>query len=135
MLAMTAKTIKFLSKNRNSILWGLVIFILCTMPPSGFPKVTVSGLDKLVHFGLFAVLTLLVISENNTLRVLGNVSQKTRLVGIAVSIVYGGLVELLQLKVFTYRGADWFDLIADVMGTLIAAWLYLPISRITRRII
>ncbi|HNT41738.1 MAG TPA: VanZ family protein [Tenuifilaceae bacterium] len=132
---MMAKALKFFSKNRNSILWGLVILILCTMPPSGFPKVSVSGIDKLVHFGLFAVLTLLVISENNTLRLSGSVLQKTRWVGIVVSIIYGGLVELLQLKVFIYRGADWFDLIADVVGTLIAAWLYLPISRLTRRLV
>lgn len=135
MLVMKAKALKFLGKNRNSILWGLVIFILCTMPPSGFPRVSVSGMDKLVHFGLFFVLTLLVISENNTLRLSGSVLQKTRLIGMVASIIYGGMVELLQLKVFTYRGADWFDLLADVLGAIIAAWLYLPLSRLTRRLI
>jgi len=34
----------------------------------------------------------------------------------AIAILYGGSIELLQWKVFTWRDGDWNDLFADTVG-------------------
>ena len=41
------------------------------------------------------------------------------LLGIVIPIVYGWVIELLQGSFFYPRTADWFDWVADIIGTLI----------------
>jgi VanZ family protein len=38
-------------------------------------------------------------------------------------ILFGGLIEVLQ-SFTTYRYAEWADLLADVLGLLLGAWLH-----------
>ena len=35
---------------------------------------------------------------------------------MAVAILYGGAIELLQNYIFTWRDGDWNDLFADTVG-------------------
>ncbi len=114
------------------MMWALVILILCGMPPSGLPSIRIPGFDKLVHAGLFGVLALLIVSEQNVLRSRLSVEEKPRWIGFSISIVYGAAIELMQLWVFTARGAEWFDFIADVIGAGMAALLYPWFNRVTK---
>ena len=57
--------IKFLKAHWKSILWAFFIFILCHLPGKDLPKVTIIGIDKVVHFILFATITFITLFIEN----------------------------------------------------------------------
>ncbi|WP_147238758.1 VanZ family protein [Mucilaginibacter hurinus] len=83
----------------------------------GQPPRFFEGFDKLTHCGLFFVLA--VFCCNGYLRHQRTVALPfTTLVFITIAIIlYGGVIELLQQYIFTWRSGDWWDLFADAVGT------------------
>jgi VanZ family protein len=109
---------------RPAIWWALFIFILCNISfgSVGQSHLFFPGFDKLTHCGLFFVLTAFV--GSGFIRQYGN-HQFTLLVGIkifCISVLYGGIIELLQRYIFTWRGAEWADLFADSVGAGMAVF-------------
>ena len=109
---------RILKYHGPTILWALFIFTLCTMrlgkienSPIFFP-----GFDKLVHCGFFFVLVVFycngILRQHNYTRL----PFKYIAMVFAIAILYGGSIELLQWKVFTWRDGDWNDLFADTVG-------------------
>ena len=43
--------------------------------------------------------------------------------GVALPVVFGGCMELLQAYATDYRGGDWADLLANICGTVLAAFV------------
>jgi len=129
---MIKKTIQFVIAHKNSIMWALIILILCGMPPSGLPKIKIPGIDKVVHFGLFAIFTILLITEMNDLRRQFQVKNSYRWISFAITAGYGGLIELMQLYLFTSRGAEWFDFFADTLGAGVAVLIYPMVNRLLK---
>lgn len=113
-------------------MWALVILILCGMPPSGLPKIMIPGIDKVVHFGLFAVFATLLITEMNELRMHLQVKNSYRWLSFAIAVGYGGLIELMQLYLFTSRGAEWYDFYSDTLGAGVAVLVYPMINRMLK---
>jgi len=110
-----------------SFMWLVLVLILCNMHMDSVTDDQISffeGFDKLVHTGLFFVLTLLILRGKlkqqgaNTLRFL------TVLKIVLFSVFFGAFIELLQWKVFTYRSGDWWDLFCDALGVAMAAFGY-----------
>ena len=130
--------IKFIKRHINSILWAIIVLMLCGAPSSEFPSMgflNIPHLDKVVHFGLYVVFTLLLISENNVLRQRGGLTKKSLLIGFTVAVVYGGLIEIMQLLVFTSRGADFFDFLANFVVSITAILSYKLLNKLSRRLI
>lgn len=104
--------------------WALFILIICNMSVSGIPSSPIffAGFDKLVHTGLFFVLTVLVFF--GLIRQYGDsaLSIGRVIAAIVLLILFGGAIEVLQWKVFTYRSGDWADLFADSLGTFMGAF-------------
>jgi VanZ family protein len=101
-----------------AILWALFIFIMCTVDLGGVSKSTLffPGFDKLAHCGFFFVLVVFWhngVARQHSVTV---VSYKWLAIILTLSILYGGLIELLQWKVFTWRSGEWDDLFADAVG-------------------
>jgi len=101
-----------------TILWALFVFIMCTIKlgsvegsPLFFP-----GFDKLVHCGFF--LTFVIFCSFGIIRQqkLTRFPFKYALLIFLIAVIYGGSIELLQWKVFTWRDGDWNDLFADSLG-------------------
>ena len=88
----------------RNIIWAGVIFFLCAIPSDSIPnpKLNIPHLDKVVHFGMFFIMSIFT---------------------IGFSFIYGGLIEVLQFKYFN-RGGDWWDLFADVLGGVVGCLLY-----------
>lgn len=101
-----------------AILWAIFIFTLCSVDLGevGRSSLFFPGFDKLVHCGFFFVLTIL--WHNGMLRqhFIPGVSYKRLIIILTLSILFGGLIELLQLTVFTWRDAEWGDIFADTVG-------------------
>lgn len=115
---------------RPALWWALIILILCSISfgSVGESPLFFAGFDKLVHCGLFFVLTVFI--SHGFIRQNGG-GQFTFINGVLVglaAIAYGAIIELLQLFVFTWRGPEWNDLFADSVGAgmaVFSAWLVL----------
>ena len=110
---------------RNSIpgiLCGIVILVLTGLPGSVFPHVKPAlGLDKVAHILMYACFAFLCIWGYRKQFVANGKNYRTRalIVATVVSILYGGLTELMQEYLVKTRTGDWFDFLADTIGTLL----------------
>lgn len=130
--------INFIKRHINSILWAIIILLLCGAPSSEFPSMgflNIPHLDKVVHFGLYVVFTLLLVSENNSLRLSGGITRKSAMIGFTLGVVYGAIIEIMQLLVFTSRGAEIFDFLANLVGSITAILCYKLLNKLSRRLI
>ena len=90
-----------------SIAWALLILVLCSIPGSSVPDIALFGSDKLGHFGMFFVGSLL------WLRAWPERPKRVVAAGLAFSVgteLYQGMTPFLG------RSADPFDVLADVLG-------------------
>jgi hypothetical protein len=94
------------------ILWAVVVFGLHAMSSKSFPKITFwenLGPDKFVHAFMFFVATALAVF-----------SGWGKLRSIIVWICAGVLLEYYQFYFTTDRSFDWFDVLADSLGVMLA---------------
>lgn len=114
-----------------NIAWIVIIFVLCAMPKEDIPDphLNIPHLDKVVHFGMFFILSLLL---TYPLELHSSLSLKQiYLTAIGMSFAYGGLIEILQHYFFN-RGGDVWDLLADIAGGIAGCLCYPLAKRILR---
>ena len=104
-----------------TVVWAIIIFILCTLPPSEIKKTGIHHIDKAAHFGIFFIQSIL-------LSLLLRFRTKKSFFHIIIfctllAFVYGGIIEILQTKYFN-RSGEIYDLIADVTGGFLGSIIY-----------
>ena len=87
------------------------------------------GVDKLAHTVFFFVFGILMFHASIRIRGARKPSTKVLLRVLAVSIVFALLTEFLQWKVFTYRSAEMWDLLANFTGIGMACFAYICLHR------
>lgn len=100
------------------ILWLVVITTLCLMPPQDLPVqefYTIPHFDKVVHFGMYFVLAILLVFPFQSVRLPVGWSL------LLATLLIGGAIEILQFLVTSERSASWGDLAADMAGAM-AGW-------------
>ena len=118
----------------KSAVWTLIILLATTLPSSSIPKVPmfeIPHFDKFVHFALFFVLALFLLSESNKLRKQGELTRLATVVAISVSFGFGLAIELLQLFLLTTRSGSLLDFIANMAGAFAAVVVYKLVNRVT----
>lgn len=94
------------------------------MPGQAVPHVGMPGIDKLVHFGMFAILTLCFYFEYNT--------HKRKLPHFIYTFLmlggFGLITEVMQIFADS-RSFDLKDLAVDVAGVLIASSVFIVLER------
>ena len=121
---------KILKYQWPAILWSAFVVIMCDIPMSqGGTGFFFEGFDKMVHLGFFFVLTVLLffgkIREQNSY----HFRTMTIIKILAIGVLLGGIIELLQWKIFTYRSAEWWDLFSDMAGVGMGVFSYLLLHR------
>ena len=107
-----------------SILWAILILILSSIPGNSLPKApTIPHFDKLVHAGLYFILSLFIIpvfdlTNNKIIRISAPV------LIILIVILYGGFIEIAQENWFVNRKGDFKDFYSDIAGGILAIILY-----------
>ena len=115
---------------RNSypgILCGIVILILTGIPGSAFPRVKpIVGVDKVVHVFMYATFAFLCLWGYRKQFIDNGMAYRKRalLLAIIISIAYGGITELMQEHLVPSRTGDWFDFLADSIGTCIGIYVF-----------
>lgn len=101
------------------IAWLLTIFIQSSFPAVGLPESKYISVDKLVHMGVFGLLTFLCYISIVHLERKNIFTEKPIMWSAIICIIYGASDEIHQLFVLN-RSAEVQDWIADVIGTIIA---------------
>lgn len=106
----------------------LVVYLSFFKPPSLdiplFP-----GVDKVVHMCMYAGLSGILWLEFLLNHRKAEMNIKHAITGAMICpVAFGGMIELGQQYLTTYRGGDWLDFVANTTGVLIAsgiAWYVL----------
>jgi VanZ family protein len=117
----------FFRHNRYALGWALLILILCGIPGTDLPKLSFLDWlrpDKIVHLILFGVQAYLFIFGFKKQNTIPYLHENPRFMAVLISILYGGLVEVLQGTVFISRSADIRDALANALGAFIGLWIY-----------
>lgn len=108
----------FINYQKLTLWWALFILIVCSISfgSVGESHLFFPGFDKLTHCGLLFVFC--VFASSGCIRQYGTrrYTFGTALKIFAIAVVYGGIIELLQRYVFTWRDGGWDDLFADSVG-------------------
>ncbi len=123
--------LKALKHQRLSITWLVFILYICNSRLSTASKAIrfFEGFDKVVHLGLFFVLTVLLFHGRQQQNKSYQYTFITLLKIAAFTFVFGGGIEIMQWKIFTYRAGDWWDLFADMLGVFMAMFSYIMVHR------
>lgn len=106
----------------RSILWAVVVLVLCTIPGKNIPEpdfLRWLKWDKLTHVLLFGTLSYLLLLDASALT-----GKRLTVILLSITIAYGGLIELIQSIPFIQRNADGRDVVANAIGALSGWWLY-----------
>ncbi|MGL2965714.1 VanZ family protein [Flavobacterium sp. XGLA_31] len=119
---MLKKTLKALA-----IGWTAVIAVLCLVKFGKLPTIPLSGADKYVHFTFHFIFTLL---WGHVLW-LGQNSRSLKIIAkvVAVSLVYGILIEFLQETCTLTRHADILDVLANLSGAVMAFLVFVFLKK------
>jgi VanZ family protein len=126
--------LKLIKKNIFSILVALGVMYLSLTSSQTFEKVPLINIpyfDKIVHFGMYFVLTSVIIYENSkTLIKTGRV-----FIIALIPFVYGVLIEILQSALTVTRTGSLYDALADCAGILISVLIWLCIKHHKEKLI
>lgn len=114
-----------------AILWTIIVLVLCNIPPmeTGEESFFFEGFDKMAHLGFFFILSVLLLFGKIRQQNSYEYSKLTIVKILAVTAILGGGIEILQWKIFTYRSAEWWDFISDMLGAGMAVFSYLLLHR------
>jgi VanZ family protein len=97
----------------------LIIFIQSSFPAIELPKVEVISADKIVHMGVFGLLTMLCYISLIHIEKPNMFSAKPLMWSAIICILYGASDEIHQYFV-PNRSSEVQDWLADVLGVIIA---------------
>jgi VanZ family protein len=123
-----------LIKNKFSILVALIILYLSMTSAHTFDKVpefNIPNFDKVVHFGMYFGLMLMITIENR--KSIQSVKQLF-LIGL-IPLSYGILIEFMQSAFTVTRNGSFFDAVADYAGIFVWILLCLVIKPLKREIL
>ena len=123
---------EILKKQYLAIIWASFVLVMCFMPLREGPKVEgffFAGFDKIVHTGFLFVLTILLFHGELKQHVYYAYSFPLVMKIILLTMLFGGGIELLQWKVFTYRSGDWWDFFCDMVGVGMGVFSYLLLQK------
>lgn len=106
-----------------ALIWTACIVVGLTLPGSAMPSNRLWEFDKIIHAGLFFVLTLLWLSALTRGRL------DRGLAVLAVILAFSVLTELYQGMLPFGRQADMLDAAADSVGAAIGFVLWVPLRQ------
>jgi len=101
-----------------SVLYTLVLLSLCLMSLNNLPKVTLNHADKIFHLSAYFIFT--VLWSFTFLLKFSFKIKRSILLATAFAILFGIFIEVLQGTYTSSRSFDYYDVLANTLGALIA---------------
>lgn len=99
-------------------LWAAVIMVVSVIPGADLPSLSIWEPDKVMHVFVYAVLTFLVFKWLKSFSTPVSLNKKA-FIAVTVCILYGFIIELIQLILPT-RSFDLLDELANTIGCLLS---------------
>ena len=109
----------FLKHILPGLSWAILILLLCGMPPKNLGDFSFWNMlspDKVFHFGVFSLLSLFLMVGFRRQYSFPKLRCRATLVSIIISILYGVLIEGVQITFFSGREGEVLDIIANSLG-------------------
>ncbi len=112
----------------KSIIWGIFILFICSISFSTDQEINyifnILPPDKVFHTFLYFIFIIFLLHD-----LYKKIKRTKRLAIIAISIafLYGLLIEIMQQYIFTYRTAEFFDLVSNLTGIFLGYGFYIII--------
>ena len=101
-----------------AIVWGVVILYFSSLEREEVPTVLLSISDKLIHSGIYFLLSTLIILGYIRYNLKGVIKRKEIGLALVYSLVLGGITELIQEYLVPSRFGDWLDFWANTIGAI-----------------
>ena len=117
------------------VLWGILLAVLSLMPPGDgqFFLFHIPHIDKVAHFGMYAVWAFLVVyawSSNSSLS-----SIRMLWLTFLFGIILGIILEFGQYILTYGRSFETGDIVANGMGSIVGAWINTKIQNRKSKIV
>ncbi|MBN1182150.1 MAG: VanZ family protein [Bacteroidales bacterium] len=102
------------------ITWAIVIIYLSLFNTEKLGRVRhikIPHLDKIAHFMMYFILAILLYASLSRDSAKKNVKKPA--ISFGISLLYGGLMELLQYLLTSYRTADKYDMLFNTIGAIL----------------
>jgi VanZ family protein len=113
----------YFKKYYLTLIWAAVIMVLCLMPATSLPKShffdIIPFFDKIVHFTLFLILSILLSNEHK----LYQRNMTAFFLLFSLCFIYGFSIEVMQELFTTTRHFEWMDGFSDGIGSFIGLLL------------
>ena len=106
-----------------SVLWAILIFVLCATPGQYLPSekwLELIAFDKFVHATIFFILLSLAFLKAFK----HNQSSFVFVMSFIFAFFYGAILEFMQANYFSNRSADFYDIAANTAGCVIAVLVF-----------
>lgn len=118
-------------KYKFSILVALVVLYLSLANSNTFDKVPLFNIpyfDKIVHFGMYFGLMLMIIIENRK-----SIRSVRHLFALSlIPLSYGIIIEFMQNFLTVTRSGSFYDALADFAGILVSIMIFIFIKPLKR---
>ena len=102
----------------SAIFWSGLILYLCLENADNLKEITIPNFDQVIHIVFHFVFTILwFLYLKKKLNSLNNF--KTLSMALVLSFIFGIIIEVLQEFFTTTRSADIFDILSNVLGSLL----------------
>lgn len=114
--------IHYIKKYPVSLVFILLVIYLSFFKPPSVPEVALfPHADKIVHFGMYFVMSALLWWEFRRSHKKRTGMWHAWVGAFLCPVLFSGIVELLQEYCTTYRGGDWLDFLANTTGAAFAS--------------
>ncbi len=111
---------KILRRYPVTLLFVAAIFTACLIPIPETPLSDVQFIDKWTHTVMYLALGIVFWTEyyrcRSTMR-----GMRLFIVAVALPVLMGGLIEIMQATLTDCRSGEWLDFAADAVGVLFGA--------------
>lgn len=104
-------------------IWLCLISYLSNAPSDGIPSISFlnfKGADKVIHAVFYFNLMLFMSWGLRKQHYFQSIKGNYFLFSFFFCLAWGGLMELCQLFIFTYRSAEWLDFLANSIGATLS---------------
>lgn len=112
-----------------ALIYSLVLLGLSLGNISDLPSLEIANADKLYHTIAYFGLVLLWFMYFFMRKANARFQIKSLLLVCFCALVFGIFIELLQLTVTTYRNWDYYDMLANFIGILLAFLVLFPLRK------
>lgn len=100
-------------------IWTILVAVASLVPLGNSVGMSIPHQDKLVHIFMYAIMAYLALKVH-----WHNNKSISSVLAIMLSILYGCLMEYAQLLFSELRHFDYFDIIANIIGSMMGSLIY-----------